>query len=270
MESIYELHPALASSHYPLRIRAEKQSNNGYLHWHKNLELLYLTEGKCTVINGTEELPLQSGEIAVFNSETLHYVKAKGSPCAYILTQLDAAYFESMGFDISGCVIKKIIHDEQIRSILERSLYEQENELPYYHESVKAMMLQMLVIIFRKHLAEDFRNNDHSNRAKLVKQLAEYIENHYQEELTVESISHACGYSRFYISRTFKAVTGLTVVAYINATRVQQAKTLFKNSNLSVCEIAMQCGFSNQAYFSKVFKRHENLSPLEYKSMVRK
>lgn len=270
MESKYELHPELMDKRYPLNIRCDEQAHDGYLHWHENLELLYFIEGACRVINGDEELSVKAGDVVVINSEALHYVKAKGMYCRYILLQLDAAYFETMGFHIGKSVIRKIIHDEEVCRILEKALTEQKAEMPYYRENIKGMMLELLAIVFRKHLAEDVRNQDHSNKSKLVKQVAEYINGHYREELTVEAVSSACGYSRFYISKIFKEITGITVTRYINATRIEQARTLMKSTDMSLSEIAIQCGFMNLSYFSKVFKRIETVSPNAYKSKTKK
>ncbi|MBE6787862.1 MAG: AraC family transcriptional regulator [Ruminococcaceae bacterium] len=269
MKSKYELHPALMNNTYPLKIRIQKQSSNGYIHWHENLEMLYFLEGECNVINGNEELFVKSGEIVIFNSEAVHYLKAKDNPCKYIIVQLDTTYFEAMGFNISDSNIKKIINDQEIGAILKNALTEQENALPYYQESVKAMMMEVLVIIFRKYLEEDTKSNELSNKLKLIKKVAKYVKRHYDEELTVERISEECGYSRFYISKTFKEITGFTVVWYINAARIEKAKSLLKNGDLSMGEIALQCGFGNQSYFGKVFKRIENISPHEYKAKNR-
>ena len=269
MNGKYELHPELMDGNYPLRLRCDEQTNDGYLHWHENLELIYFLDGACKVINGDEELPVKAGDIVVINSVALHYVKAKGIYCRYILLQLDTAYFEMMGFPISESVIQKVIDDAQLRQILAEALSEQEIKRPYYHENVKAMMLRLLVIIFRKYLAEDILNHDHSRKSTLIKQVAEYINSHYHEEITVETISAACGYSRFYISKTFKEISGVTVTGYINATRIERAKALMKSNNSSLSEIAIQCGFMNLSYFSKVFKRMENLSPNEYRKKTK-
>ena len=269
MKSKYELHPELLNDRYPLRIRCDEQTSDGYLHWHENLELLYFLDGTCKVINGDEELSVKAGDVVVINSEALHYVKAKNMYCRYILLQLDAAFFEARGFPVGKSVIQKTIHDEEVCRILEKTLAEQAAEMPYYRERVKGMMLELLAIVFRKHLAADVRNQDHSNKSRLVKQVAEYINSHYQEELTVEAVSSACGYSRFYISKTFKEITGITVARYINATRIERARVLMKGTGMSLSEIAIQCGFMNLSYFSKVFKSHEMLSPYAYRQRLK-
>ena len=127
-------------------------------------------------------------------------------------------------------------------------------------------MLTALVIIFRNYLADDLQEDENSNKLRLVKKVVKYIKRHYDEELSVEKISEHCGYSRFYISKTFKEITGYTVIWYINAARIEKAKSLLKSGDLSMSEIAAQCGFVNQSYFGKVFKRLENISPHEYKA----
>lgn len=266
MESKYELHTSIMNNNYPLKIRLQRQRENGYIHWHDNLEMLYFLKGECNVINGNEELSVKTGDIVVFNSEALHHVKVNGEPAEYIIVQLDATYFEAMGFKTSDVNIRKIIRDEQISAILKKALNEQEARLPYYRESVKGMMLEILVIIFRNYLVEDSHDGELSNKLKLVKKVVKYIKRHYDEELTVEKISEHCGYSRFYVSKTFKEITGYTVIWYINAARIEKAKSLLKNGDLSMNEIALQCGFVNQSYFGKVFKRLENISPHEYKA----
>lgn len=267
MKSKYELHPALMNNDFPLKIKVQTQSVNGYIHWHENLELLYFLKGDCNVINGNEELYVKEGEIAVFNSEAVHYVKPKNIPCEYIIVQLDTTYFEAMGFNISDTNIKKIIKDDEIGAILKKALAEKEARQSYYQESIKSMILQILVIIFRKYLQENSNNDELSHKLKLVKKVVKYIKRHYDEDLTVEKISEECGYSRFYVSKTFKEITGFTVIWYLNAARIEKAKSLLKNGDLSMSEIARQCGFGNQSYFGKVFKRLENISPHEYKNI---
>ena len=231
---------------------------------------MYFTGGKCKVINASHDLSVQSGDLVVIQSGTMHRVIAKDSGCTYILLQIDAHYWESVGFPLSNTTIEKQICDKDIGKLLEQALSEQTEQLPYFQENVKALIQQVLVILFRKYLVEDFRTNDHSGKAKLVKQLAEYIFSHCHEDLTVDAISRAFGYSRFYISKIFKEVTNVTITHYINASRVERAKSLIKNANLSVSEIAMQCGFMSQSYFSKVFKRFENVSPQEYRARIRR
>lgn len=266
MESTYELHLALMNSEYPLKIKLQPQRETGYIHWHENLEILYFLKGSCNVINGNEELSVNAGDIVVFNSEALHCVKILDEPTEYILINLDATYFEAMGFKISDANIQKIIRDKKVSNIFEKALKEQKDALPYYRESVKAMMLEALVIMFRNYLVEDFHDDENSNKLRLVKKVVKYIRRHYDEDLSVEKISEHCGYSRFYISKTFKEITGYTVIWYINAARIGKAKSLLISGNHSMSEIALQCGFGNQSYFGKVFKRLENISPHEYKA----
>ena len=266
MESTYELHLALMNSEFPLKIKLQPQRDTGYIHWHENLEMLYFLEGDCKVINGNEELQVEAGDIVVFNSEALHCVKITNGPTKYILINLDANYFGAMGFKIGDTNIQKIIRDKKISDIFEKALKEKEEALPYYRESIKTMMLEALVIIFRNYLADDLQDDENSNKLRLVKKVVKYIKRHYDEDLSVEKISEHCGYSRFYISKTFKEITGYTVIWYINAARIEKAKSLLKSGDLSMSEIATQCGFVNQSYFGKVFKRLESISPHEYKA----
>ncbi len=125
-------------------------------------------------------------------------------------------------------------------------------------------------MLFRNYIIKDVKEYNTSNKVKLTKKIIEYMKKHFDKALTIEDIEKHCCYSRFYISRAFKEIIGVTIMSYLNQVRTQKAKSLLQNSNLNMSEIASQCGFVSQSYFGKVFKRYENMSPLEYKKSVQK
>ena len=91
-----------------------------------------------------------------------------------------------------------------------------------------------------------------------------YINNHYFENLTLESISTRYYLSTFYFSRTFKEVTGFHFIEYLNNVRIKEAKKLLINSSRSIHEIAAAVGFNNTTHFGRVFKQITGCSPSAY------
>ena len=75
------------------------------------------------------------------------------------------------------------------------------------------------------------------------------------EEITIDDLSQFAGYSRAHLSRQFKKATGLSIVEYINYIRCTNAHTMLVGENKTVSEVALECGFSNMSYFSKIYKR---------------
>ncbi|MFO7585273.1 MAG: substrate-binding domain-containing protein [Anaerolineales bacterium] len=104
-----------------------------------------------------------------------------------------------------------------------------------------------------------------SEAQRLVRQAMAYVHEHYAEPISREDIARHLGMSSDYLTHCFRAELGMTLIAYINRYRVTQAKTLLAESNKSLTEIAMSVGFSDNGYFSRVFRRQVGVSPDAYR-----
>ena len=74
--------------------------------------------------------------------------------------------------------------------------------------------------------------------------------------------------SRSYLTRSFRNVTGFSVVEYMTYIRIQKAQQLLRESDRSITEIADLCGFGNITYFEKVFKTTTGHTPVQYRKTV--
>ncbi len=106
-----------------------------------------------------------------------------------------------------------------------------------------------------------------SDNDSMVDKVVNHIEENYEQELSVRELSKVAGLSEFYFSRIFKKQTGFTIHEYIIKTRVVNAKELLRSTNLSLREIAYQCGFSNESSFCNTFKRITDMTPGSFRSM---
>lgn len=96
--------------------------------------------------------------------------------------------------------------------------------------------------------------------------IAAFIEQHYQTELSLQDIAKRFFVSREYVSRRFKQEYGINITDYITGIRIDKAKLLMVNPNLRVAKIAEMVGFHDEKYFSKVFKKQEGVSPKVYRA----
>lgn len=269
MESSYESHISIMNKTYPLGITSHHRNNDDNLHWHENIEILYFTGGKCNVVNGNQEFPVEKNDIIIINSEAIHGIRFHNNFADYIVVHLDHTFCESMGFNTGDVHFIKKIRDEKIAELITHALSEQEKHQEYYQESVKLTLLSVLLVLFRNYTVKDAKEDKTNNKVKLTKKIIKYINKHFDETVTIEEIESYCRYSRFYISRAFKEITGITIMTYLNNIRIEKAKSLLENSNLSISEIAVNCGFVSQSYFGKVFRKNETMSPLEYKNKLK-
>jgi signal transduction histidine kinase/DNA-binding response OmpR family regulator len=105
---------------------------------------------------------------------------------------------------------------------------------------------------------------------KFVNEFAAIVENNVSNEnFSVEDICKEIGISRVQLYRKLKALLGVNVNDYILSVRMQKAKYLLANENLSIAEVTFKVGFSTQAYFSTVFKSKFGCTPSEYKEQFK-
>lgn len=95
-----------------------------------------------------------------------------------------------------------------------------------------------------------------------------YIEEHISGELSLDQTADAVGVNPYYLSKLFKDETGSNFIDFVNENRLVKAKELLKKPELSIKEISFDCGYSDQNYFSKIFRRKFGITPTEYRNSL--
>jgi len=93
----------------------------------------------------------------------------------------------------------------------------------------------------------------------------EFMKNNLAEPLTRDEVARACNMSYGYFSKIFHQKTGYTFTDLLNKFRIEKACTLLDETGLNINQVALECGFTDQSYFSKVFRRYHGISPLAYR-----
>jgi two-component system response regulator YesN len=108
----------------------------------------------------------------------------------------------------------------------------------------------------------DVRTVKHSD---IIMKIIEYVRRNYMKKITLNDISNHVNFSVSYISRIFKDEMGSNMMQFINKVRVDNAKLLLLNNDIPLIEVAYLCGFEDQTYFNKVFKKLTNISPGKFR-----
>ena len=101
-------------------------------------------------------------------------------------------------------------------------------------------------------------------RASVV-DVKEYLDAHYVESISLDELSKHFFIDKYYLSKSFKNQYGLPISAYIQNIRITKAKQLLRFSTKTIEEIGYEVGIDNPAYFSRVFKNVEGVSPRKYR-----
>lgn len=98
-----------------------------------------------------------------------------------------------------------------------------------------------------------------------IEELESFIRQHYRENLNLSELADKYHFNHSYLTKTFKKQKGISPLRLINTLRIDDAKELLQNEELSVREISEMLGFSNQHYFSRMFKDMTGQTPKEYR-----
>lgn len=104
-----------------------------------------------------------------------------------------------------------------------------------------------------------------NQRNKTVFALREYLEIHYMEKITLDSLAEHFFTNKYTLARDFKEQFGTSIINYLLFTRITHAKQLLRFTDESVEEIGNRCGITPLYYFSRMFKQIEGISPMEYR-----
>jgi len=112
--------------------------------------------------------------------------------------------------------------------------------------------------------------NEHSQHPdEDIIQIQSWMQKHYPDNILMEKLAEEFGLSLRTLNRRFKTATGSTPLNYLQQIRMDAAKDLLKNTNLSIHEIANSVGYNDLSHFNRLFKRLLATSPSQYREMVR-
>lgn len=123
-----------------------------------------------------------------------------------------------------------------------------------------------MIIKFTKRM---YSINNEKIYSKQIVRAIDYIRDHLHSRIKIEDIANYLSLSVAYLSRLFKAETGMVLSEYINIKKIESASSMLQFSKYTDLEISNMLGFSSQSYFIKIFKKYTGMTPKEYKSRYR-
>ncbi|MGB8450775.1 MAG: response regulator [Anaerocolumna sp.] len=147
-----------------------------------------------------------------------------------------------------------------------REIFETHKTYHYQIErSDQLRNINKLLIDFSGNLIKEIQNIRYHNSKSLINQALNFIKYHYTEKISLDDVAEELSVSKHYLSSIFKKETGENMSLYINKLRIETAKQLLLESDIKIKEVFEKAGYSDQQYFSKVFKKITGLTVIEYK-----
>ena len=252
-------------------------------HWHAAVEFAYVVSGKIEMRIEESAVMLNRGECAFINSNTLHSGKRLESgeetrvfAICFLPDMLTGGvhgtiykkYVKPMDRKLVGCKIDSLSpNGRSILDLLDRLCNMRKIDHGYeltVLSTVSDLWLKTFEYENAGQQSSDKRNSTYKNKA--VKAMILHVQEHYQENISVDTLATDAHISRSECFRCFKYYTGKTPVDYINGYRLSAAANLLTSTEKTIAEICNICGFSNQSYFGKLFKQHYGISPIKFRN----
>ena len=158
--------------------------------------------------------------------------------------------------------VQKTISTYSLDSQLLTALYQKQ---PIFSQSKLDALIHLIETLIITLWAQSLIYADHSALSKNIEQ---YLMDHLTDDLHIEDICKEFFISRNTLYRLFKTQFHTSIKVYILEKRMQQAsKLLIESPHLSISEIAISCGFSDYNYFIRAFKKHYQITPLQFKKI---
>lgn len=149
---------------------------------------------------------------------------------------------------------------QEVEALIDKLLNEYNGKQPGYNAAMKSLVTMLLVKSFREmrssNAAEVIRHV-----GKLTPDIFRYIEQHCFEKISVSELARRCFYNPSYFSRMFKECFGKTITEFINEKRIEQAKSLLADTDMSIETISSLVGYSDKKRFYKVFRQITGTTP---------
>ncbi|TCL65332.1 AraC-like protein [Hydrogenispora ethanolica] len=247
-------------------------------HFHNYYEIYYLLSGERYYFIKDRTFYVTKGDLIFIDQYELHkttdtgvpdhervliyftedFIMTRGGMLPEILTLLFKNGNPLVRLSLSG---RNFVED-----LFRKMLQEAQVKGTGYEMAFQALLMQFLVYMAR-YLEQNQTNIfDHpSPMHQKVSEVAQYINGHYSETLTLTFLSKRFFISPYYLSRIFKEVTGFSFIEYLNNIRIKEAQKLLRESRTKVITIAEKVGFGNVAHFGRVFKGITGQTPLQYR-----
>lgn len=187
-----------------------------------------------------------------------HWVTFDGRECKSVL--------DFIGLDRAK--VFKIYDINAIDAIFKKILYLIKTNYYYSGFQCSAHLYQFLIELNR--VVNMQSGTKEGAKLNQLTPVIDYIDKNYSRDLTLAELSELIDLSPQYLCRLFKECLNMRPFEYLARKRVSQAKSLLLENKLNVNEIARSVGYNDCSYFCAVFKKHEMLSPAEFRSLHKK
>lgn len=243
-------------------------------HWHKEIELIYISAGSCRISVGDQSFTAHGGDLVICDSGNIHYSDSYEEKNVLHFLVFDPGIISPV-YEYSRFLCPHVAREEleryglevHMQRLFESVAAELERQENYYQDIIKARIREFWYLLKRNLPHSSAKAVSYNKRIEQMydfQQFLSYMEEHYNENITLEYAAEQMNFSPSHFSKMFKKLTGINFVTYLNMVRVEKAMECLQSTSMKITEIGFHCGFNNVRTFNRVFKEVTGYTPSQF------
>lgn len=244
-------------------------------HMHEEIEIMTVIDGSITYNINSTEVVVNKGQTIFINSNRMHVSYLKNSPNCKFYVLVVHPFVYSSNPTLYNRYCRNILENNEIdylifdnplfETILSRMKQIEDQKDDTYQLSLVADSYHVLSLLYEK-AEENYLNKMPENEnIYLLNKMTSYIYNHYSEKISLKDIAEYGHVSTSKCSRMFNQYMNHSPIDFLNLYRLEVSSDLLRNTNESINNISMICGFDQQSYYTRMFKKEYGCTPGEYR-----
>lgn len=216
----------------------------------------------------TQTYYVKSGQgFMIFPNQITTYISDNNLPWEYVWIEFDGLRVKE-ALSIAGLSIDHPIYKARSKDLREDMMQEM-LYIASHRDSAPFHLIGHLYLFFDallRSITPEQQTDSKKLRDYYVKEALAFIEQNFQNDISIENIAKICGLNRSYFGKVFKEATGKTPQQFLLTYRMIKATELLKLTKLSIGDISNAVGYANQLHFSRAFKNEYGVSPREWRN----
>lgn len=257
-------------------IQNVKSSFQFPVHWHDEIEIIYITKGILHVYINGQDYTGSAGSIFIVNPKELHFMGTSDMTVAYYTILFPMEFISFQSEDLFERTVLKPLRNGQrqlvsalpsnneLTNILDQLLRikKEAHPFPYHQVKTRLCLLEFFEKILEMPEMVYSTSGNHTNQQR---EILTYIQQYYTDKITLADLAEYFHLSEKYLSRYFKKHFHISFSQYLSHLRLSHAKNLLETSDLSITEVAASAGFPSVSFFIRSFKSNYGITPLQYR-----
>jgi xylan 1,4-beta-xylosidase len=251
--------------------------NNFMFHLHNELELLIVLKGSIITTIGLEKYELFENDFIIVNRNEVHSSSRTNEENICLAIEINSSTIDRFYPEFSKVIFdcKSFEHELDKKHVIDKIRHHIASIIWGINKKDSGFQFDIWIHIINiaKELMSNFKsgefinedNKNNEDRTKRIQRIINFIDDKFEDGVTLDDIAKKEGMSSYYISRFIKDSIGITFQEYKNYKRLDKAEKLLLKTNDKITDIALSSGFPSAKSFNNIFFKYYSCSPTEFR-----